>query len=168
MMKSVKTFLLLMALSAPGFLATTAAAETANSSPTTGADAAMTQSKALSNKDIVLAFYEAGLNKKDFSKASQYLGTTYKQHNPHAEDGVEGFRHFVEKLRATTPTSHSEVVRAFSDGDFVILHVHKTQSAQDRGVAIVDIFRLSEGKIIEHWDVTQEIPERTVSGNPMF
>ncbi|HEY1772966.1 MAG TPA: nuclear transport factor 2 family protein [Gammaproteobacteria bacterium] len=128
----------------------------------------MTPSKALSNKDIVLAFYEAGLNEKDYPKASQYLGTTYKQHNPRAEEGPEGFRHFIERLKANAPTSHSEVVRAFSDGDFVILHVHKTQNAQDRGQAIVDIFRLDGGKIVEHWDVTQEIPEQTVSGNPMF
>ena len=120
------------------------------------------------NKDITLAFYQAALNDKDFAKASRYLGSTYKQHNPHAQDGVTGFRQFIENLKAARPDSHSEVVRAFSDGDYVILHVHKTQTPDDRGQAIIDIFRLQQGKIVEHWDVTQDVPEHTVSGNTMF
>lgn len=120
------------------------------------------------NKQTVLAFYEAGLNQKDFAAASKYLGPYYKQHNPNAADGIEGFRNFVNYLKEKVPTSHSEIRQVFADGDFVILHVHKTSSPTDRGVAIVDIFRLEQGKIVEHWDVTQAIPEKTASGNPMF
>jgi predicted SnoaL-like aldol condensation-catalyzing enzyme len=121
-----------------------------------------------SNKDTVVAFYEAGLNAKDFDAASRYLGRAYTQHNPRAADGVQGFRDFVAYLKEHVPHSHSEIKRVFADGDFVILHVHKTSGPGDRGVAIVDIFRLEQGRIVEHWDVTQEVPERTVSGNPMF
>ncbi len=120
------------------------------------------------NKKTVVAFYEAGLNKKDFAAASQFLGPYYKQHNPHAADGIEGFRNFIAFMKEKTPTSHSEIKQVFADGNFVILHVHKTTSPTDRGVAIVDIFRLEHGKIVEHWDVTQEIPEKTASGNSMF
>ena len=120
------------------------------------------------NKQTVLAFYEAGLNQKDFAAASKYLGPYYKQHNPNAADGIEGFRNFVNYLKEKVPTSHSDIRQAFADGDFVILHVHKTTGPTDRGVAIVDIFRLEQGKIVEHWDVTQAIPEKTASGNPMF
>ena len=120
------------------------------------------------NKQTVLAFYEAGLNQKDFAAASKYFGPYYKQHNPNAADGIEGFRNFISYLKEKVPTSHSEIKQAFADGDFVILHVHKTTSPTDRGVAIVDIFRLEDGKIVEHWDVTQAIPEKTASGNPMF
>ncbi len=120
------------------------------------------------NKQTVLAFYEAGLNQKNFVTASQYLGPTYKQHNPGAADGVEGFRQFINFLKEKVPTSHSEIKQVFVDGDFVILHVHKTPSPADRGVAIIDIFRLEHGKIVEHWDVTQAIPEKTVNGNGMF
>lgn len=120
------------------------------------------------NKQTVIAFYEAGLNRKDFATASQYLGLHYKQHNPNAADGAEGFRQYVAYLKENAPDSHSVIKRIFADGDFVILHIHKTTSPSDRGVAIVDIFRLEHGKIVEHWDVTQEIPEQTASGNPMF
>lgn len=120
------------------------------------------------NKQTVVAFYEAALNNKDFAAASRYLGPSYTQHNPHAADGVQGFRDFIAYLKEKVPNSHSEITQVFADGDFVILHVHKTSGPGDRGVAIVDIFRLARGKIVEHWDVTQDIPERTVSGNPMF
>lgn len=120
------------------------------------------------NKKTVLAFYEAGLNQKDFDTAKQYFGADYKQHNPNAADGIEGFHKFVNFLKENMPDSHSEIKQVFADGNFVILHVHKKISPTDRGVAIVDIFRLEQGKIVEHWDVTQAIPEKTASGNAMF
>ena len=120
------------------------------------------------NKQTVVAFYEAALNNKDFDTASRYLGPSYTQHNPHAADGVQGLRDFIAYLKQKVPNSHSEIKRVFAEGDFVILQVHKTSGPGDRGVAIVDIFRLEHGKVVEHWDVTQEIPERTASGNPMF
>jgi predicted SnoaL-like aldol condensation-catalyzing enzyme len=125
-------------------------------------------STAQQNKAIVLAFYEAGLNRKDFDSARAYLGPTYTQHNPRAADGVEGFKAYVGFLKANTPDSHSDIVRVFTDGDYVILHVHKVAHPGERGSAIVDLFRLANGKIVEHWDVTQDVPEKTASGNPMF
>jgi predicted SnoaL-like aldol condensation-catalyzing enzyme len=121
-----------------------------------------------SNKQTIVAFYEAALNAKDFDAASRYLGPTYRQHNPRAADGAQGLRNFIAYLKEKVPDSHSEIKRVFADGDFVILHVHKTSGPGDRGVAIVDIFRLEAGRVVEHWDVTQEVPERTASGNPMF
>jgi predicted SnoaL-like aldol condensation-catalyzing enzyme len=128
----------------------------------------MSASQEASNKAAVLAFYEAALNRKEFTTASRFLGPTYKQHNPKAADGMDGFRLFIENMKANWPQSHSEIKQAFVDGDYVILHVHKIPEPKGRGVAIIDIFRLSKGKIVEHWDVTQEIPEYTVSGNSMF
>jgi predicted SnoaL-like aldol condensation-catalyzing enzyme len=125
-------------------------------------------SNAQQNKAAVLAFYEAGLNKKDFDAAKVYLGPTYTQHNPRAADGVDGFKAYLGYLKANTPDSHSDIVRVFTDGDFVILHVHKVVHPGERGSVIVDIFRLANGKIVEHWDVTQDVPEKTTSGNPMF
>lgn len=120
------------------------------------------------NKQTVVAFYEAGLNRKDFDAASRYFGPYYKQHNPNAADGVEGFRKFITYLKEKMPNSHSAIKSVFADRDYVILHVHKTTGTEDRGTAIVDIFRLENGKIVEHWDVSQAVPEQTVSGNPMF
>jgi predicted SnoaL-like aldol condensation-catalyzing enzyme len=120
------------------------------------------------NKKTVLEFYEAGLNKKDFESASKYFGPKYIQHNPGAPDGIEGFKTFVNFLREKFPNSHSEIKRSFADGDYVILHVHAVREPGTRGRAIVDIFRLENGKIVEHWDVAQDIPEKMPHNNGMF
>ncbi|CCE02508.1 ester cyclase [Bradyrhizobium sp. STM 3809] len=119
------------------------------------------------NKQIVLDFYEQGLNRKDFAAASKYLGT-YIQHNPGAEDGPEGFRKFIEFLKTKFPQSHSEITKVLVDGDFVILRVHAIREPGTRGNAIVDIFRLKDGKIEEHWDSVQPIPEQSANTNGMF
>ena len=121
------------------------------------------------NKKAVLDFYDKGLNQKDFAAASQHFGATYVQHNPVAADGPEGFRGFVEFLKSKFPQSRSEVKRVFAEGDYVILHVHAVREPGTRGAAIVDIFRLdAEGKIVEHWDVRQDVPEKAANSNTMF
>lgn len=120
------------------------------------------------NRQTVLNFYEKGLNQKDASAAMKYLGPEYRQHNPNAADGPEGFRSFITYLKDKFPESHSEIVSSYVDGNYVILHVHAVRVPGTRGNAIVDIFRLEDGKIVEHWDVTQAIPEKTASGNSMF
>jgi predicted SnoaL-like aldol condensation-catalyzing enzyme len=76
---------------------------------------------------------------------------------------------FIDFLRAKYPQSHSEIKQAFADGNYVILHVHAVREPDTRGDAIVDIFRLDDqGKIVEHWDVVQPIPDQTVNNNGMF
>jgi predicted SnoaL-like aldol condensation-catalyzing enzyme len=133
-------------------------------SPVLAADAATQEA----NKKTVLEFYEAGLNRKDFEVAAKFFGPHYIQHNPTAPDGIEGFKAFLGFLREKFPDSRSEIKRAFADGDYVILHVHSVREKGTRGRAIVDIFRLENGKIVEHWDVVQEIPEKAANTNGMF
>ena len=121
------------------------------------------------NKQAVLDFYDKGLNQKDFAAASKHFGATYIQHNPNAADGPDGFKGFVEFLKAKFPQSKSEIKRVFADGDYVIVHVHAVREPGTRGSAIVDIFRLdANGKIVEHWDVVQPIPEKAANNNTMF
>jgi predicted SnoaL-like aldol condensation-catalyzing enzyme len=120
------------------------------------------------NKRNVAEFYEKALNQKDFEAASGYLGPRYTQHNPVAADGAEGLKAFVQFLRDKFPNSHSEIKRVFADGDYVIVHVHAIREPGTRGRAIVDIFKLEHGKIVEHWDVAQDIPEKASNPNGMF
>ncbi len=120
------------------------------------------------DKKTVVDFYEKALNQKDFDAAAKYLGPRYTQHNPNAADGPEGLRAFLGFLKEKFPDSRSEIKRVFADGDYVILHVHAVRESGTRGNAIVDIFRLEDGKIVEHWDVVQPIPEKVANANGMF
>ena len=120
------------------------------------------------NKQTVLAFYEAAINQKDFAAAEKYLGARYIQHNPNAADGIEGFKKFIEFRREKFPNAKSDIKRTLVDGDMVVLHVHSVREPGERGVAIVDIFRLENGRIVEHWDVVQPIPEKAANDNTMF
>ncbi len=120
------------------------------------------------NKKAVLEFYDKALNQKDFDAASKYFGPHYIQHNPGAPDGIEGLKDFIALRKEKFPAAKSEIKRAFAEGDYVILHVHGVREPGERGVAIVDIFRLENGKIVEHWDVVQPIPEKTANSNGMF
>ena len=120
------------------------------------------------NKKVVLDFYDKALNQKDFDAASKYFGPHYIQHNPGAPDGIEGVKAFIALRKEKFPNARSDIKRTFADGDFVILHVHSVREPGERGVAIVDIFRLENGKIVEHWDVVQPIPEKLANTNGMF
>ena len=120
------------------------------------------------NKKAVLEFYEAAINQKDFDKAAPYIGSRYTQHNPNAADGPEGLKRFLAFLREKFPQAHSEIKQVFVDGDYVILHVHAVREPGTHGNAIVDIFKLENGKVVEHWDVIQPIPEQSANSNGMF
>jgi predicted SnoaL-like aldol condensation-catalyzing enzyme len=137
---------------------------TFSASPACATDAATQEA----NKKTVIEFYEAGLNRKDFDAAAKFFGPRYVQHNPNAPDGPEGFKALLSFLREKFPDSHSEIKRVFADGDYVILHVHSVREKGSRGRAIVDIFKLEGGKIVEHWDVVQEVPEKSANSNGMF
>jgi predicted SnoaL-like aldol condensation-catalyzing enzyme len=120
------------------------------------------------NKKTVAALYDAVLNKKDFDEAKKYLGPRYTQHNPTAKDGPEGLQGFINFLKEKFPNGHSEIKRIFADGDFVIVHVHAVREPGTRGNAIFDLFKLENGKVVEHWDAVQPIPETAQNTNGMF
>jgi len=120
------------------------------------------------NKKVVVDFYEKAINQKDFEAASKHIGPRYTQHNPVAADGPEGLKAFLGFLREKFPKAKSEIKRVFADGDYVILHVHSVREPGARGSAIVDIFKLDNGKVVEHWDVIQPIPEKAANSNGMF
>jgi predicted SnoaL-like aldol condensation-catalyzing enzyme len=85
-----------------------------------------------------------------------------------AADGPEGLKAFIAFLKDKFPNNRSEIKRIFADGDYVIVHVHAVRERGTRGNAIVDIFKLENGKVVEHWDVIQPIPENAANNNGMF
>ena len=120
------------------------------------------------NKKIVQEFYDLLINKKDFKAASKYIGNRYVQHNPLVAEGPEGLKAFVDFLKSDYPDARSEIKRIFADGDYVIIHVHSVRIPNTRGRAIFDLFKLENGKIVEHWDAIQEIPDSSANPNGMF
>ena len=120
------------------------------------------------NKKNVVEFYDKALNQKDFEAAARHLGPRYTQHNPVAADGPEGLKAFIQFLRDKFPNARSEIKRVFAEGDYVIVHVHAIREPGTRGRAIIDIFKLENGKLVEHWEVAQDVPEKAANANGMF
>ena len=128
------------------------------------------------NKDIAVAFYKTLFEGRVEDALRLYAGHPYHQHNPLIEDGTEGLRKFVTWMTSNHPDARYEIKRVFADGDYVILHCHWHGLSGDylvgkpnpRGEAVVDIFRLEGGKVLEHWDVIQPIPETSANANTMF
>jgi predicted SnoaL-like aldol condensation-catalyzing enzyme len=122
-------------------------------------------------KEIVSKFYETAFNEHKPRKAAKlYIGKRYIQHNPHAPDGVRSFIEFFEGYykSAVHKKAHVIIKRVIAEGDLVVVHTHSKGFPEDRGRAVVDIFRLENNKIVEHWDVMQEIPEKMAHQNTMF
>ena len=121
------------------------------------------------NKKIVTEYYNLGFNqRKPEEAAAKYQGLYYRQHNPGAKDGAEAFIGFVKWFAQTHPAFQLDIKRVIAEGDLVMTHSHLVPAPGERGAAVVDIFRLENGKIVEHWDVVQEIPETSANNNTMF
>ncbi|AWL29944.1 polyketide cyclase [Acinetobacter defluvii] len=131
-----------------------------NSQNTMPPNVTTAQNLAAQNKKIVTDFYEGVFLKHQVQKYSdRYIGNQYIQHNPHVPDGKAPFVNYFTGYFKENPQAKNVIKRAIAEDDLVVLHVHSSQNAQDRGEAIVDIFRVQNGKIVEHWDVQQAIPE---------
>ena len=120
------------------------------------------------NKKIVQEFYNLALNEKNYDAASKFLGEKYIQHNPFAKDGAEGLKGFVQHLKEKFPKANGEIKRIFADGDHVILHIMYKYKPTDLGEVVVDIFRLENGKVVEHWDVFMDIQAESLNDNGMI
>jgi predicted SnoaL-like aldol condensation-catalyzing enzyme len=161
--RSIKEVKMMTDRRAFGFSLAAAATAVAGATPAQAADDVRE-----ANKRTVLAFYDAALNRSNIEEAAAYFGPHFIQHNPRSKDGIEGFRSLLQDVKKQFPGLRSDVKRVFADGDFVILHVHVKLQPEELGLAIVEIFRLEHGKIVEHWDVRQPIPETAANTNGMF
>ncbi|NPD14782.1 SnoaL-like domain-containing protein [Xinfangfangia sp. D13-10-4-6] len=119
------------------------------------------------NRQLVVGFYDKFFNDHDIS-AADVVAEGYIQHNPHVPDGKAPFVGYFTGFFAENPQSKAKIVRSAADGDLVWIHVHSTNGESDAGQAIVDIFRVEDGKIIEHWDVIQDVPAEAANQNTMF
>lgn len=120
------------------------------------------------NRALVVNFYDQFFNHHEVAEASKVVAENYKQHNPEVPDGKAPFVGYFTGFFKENPESRARIVRSATDHDLVYLHVHSITSQKDRGQAVVDIFRVKDGMITEHWDVIQEVPSQSANENTMF
>jgi predicted SnoaL-like aldol condensation-catalyzing enzyme len=121
------------------------------------------------NKANAQAFYDLMFNQSKPREAiEQFVGDEYIQHNPHVADGKEAFIEYFERMGTEYPGKMTHFKRAVAEGNLVVLHCHQEWPG-DQDYAGIDIFRFDEnGKIVEHWDVLQEINPESKNGNGLF
>jgi predicted SnoaL-like aldol condensation-catalyzing enzyme len=120
------------------------------------------------NRDVVLEFYAACMNQRDWTAASRHLGAEYREHDPQLADGPGGLRESLLLTHRDFPRSRTAINRVFVEGDMVAIHGRTDEGATRNGEARVDIFRLQDGRIVEHWGVIQPIPDSLPHSNTMF
>jgi predicted SnoaL-like aldol condensation-catalyzing enzyme len=122
-----------------------------------------------SNKATVRDFYDLAFNQRKPAVAvAKHVGGVYRQHNPGAADGSEAFVEFVTGFTNAYPRVQVDFKRFVAEGDLVTVHSQFVREPNDRGLAVMDIFRLEDGKIVEHWDSIQEVPAEGANSNTMF
>ena len=141
-----------------------AAASTATFASSTARD--LTAEEA--NRALVIEFYDQFFNRHQVEQAARVVADDYKQHNPDVPDGKAPFVGYFTGYFKDNPQSRARIVRSATDGDLVYLHVHSTAGPQYLGQAVVDIFRVENGIIVEHWDVIQDVPAQPANANGMF
>jgi len=121
------------------------------------------------NLQTVINFYDTVLNQQQWDRVGEFVDPGYIQHKPEVADGIPGLLAFMHWVYENSPNHKVRLVRALVDGDFVTLHVNVINAVEHPNLAVMDIFRLKDGKLIEHWDVARPVPtEGLLNDNTMF
>ena len=120
------------------------------------------------NKENAIAFYKMAYEGNPVKAVKEFVGNEYIQHNPLVGDGKQAFIDYFERMFKEYPDKSIEFVRSVAEGNLVSLHTHQTWPGNDEYVTM-DFFRFAaQGKIVEHWDSMQQIPETSAHNNTMY
>lgn len=120
------------------------------------------------NLKAVLDFYDVVINGQHYERAMGFLDSNYIQHKPEVETGPEGVLNFVRWVYQNSPQHKARIVRSFVEDNYVILHVHILNGVEAENIAVMDIFRVEKGKLMEHWDVACPVPATSRNSNGVF
>jgi len=120
------------------------------------------------NLKLVKDFYDIVINRQEYSRVHEFVDKHYIQHKPEVADGPEGLLDFLRSIYKKAPDHKAQIVRSFVDGDYVILHVHVMNGAEAKDIAVMDIFRIENGLLKEHWDVACPVPPDSKNKNGVF
>ncbi len=119
------------------------------------------------NKATVIEFYQKLFGDKDVSAVDQYISKDYIQHNPSVADGREALKTAVTQWFAGAPKDTVDIQHTAAEGDLVFLHIRgKNQTGGLQ--TVINIFKLKDGLIVEHWDAIQDVPATSLNDHPMF
>lgn len=120
------------------------------------------------NKENAIAFYRTAYEGNPRKAVELYVGDEYIQHNPDVADGKDGFITYFERMQKEYPEKSIEFVRSVAEGDLVALHTHQIWPGNEEYITM-DFLRFdANGKIVEHWDSIQQIPDQMAHGNTMY
>lgn len=118
------------------------------------------------NKKLVANLYQELFGNKDVTVIDKYIGDTYIQHNPSVADGKEALRQAVTVWFKGAPKEKIDIQHLSAEGDLVYIHTKSKQG--ETTTSTIDIFKVENGKVVEHWDVVQEVPKKSANAHPMF
>ena len=118
------------------------------------------------NKKMVADFYQSLFGDKNQAAIDQYIADTYIQHNPSLPDGKDPLKKAAAVWFKGKPKDTVDVKHLGADGNFV--YIHTKSKMGNKMYSTIDIYRLDNGKIAEHWDVKQEVPAKSANAHPMF
>lgn len=118
------------------------------------------------NKMMVANLYQEIFGDKNIDAVDKYIGDNYIQHNPAVGDGKEALKEALRVWFKDAPKEKIDIQHIGADGNFVYIHTKSKQG--NKTISVMDIFRVDGGKVVEHWDVMQEVPAKSANDHPMF
>lgn len=118
-------------------------------------------------REVVEAYVDTVINGREFDRIGEFVHPDIIQHNPNLPNGREALQAFWTEFMTSQPEAEFIIARTVAEGDLVAKHAWFVPAPGELGAAVIDIYRVEDGLIVQHWDAVQFIPEETVSGNHM-
>ena len=121
-----------------------------------------------SKKDAAISFLRLAATGRARDAARQYLAAGFRHHNPYFAAGADPLMQGMDDNARDNPEKRLDVLRAIEEGDLVAVHSRVQHRRDDRGAAVIHLFRFAGDRIEELWDLGMMVPEESVNSDGMF